>query len=253
MEEKVFIKNNRGLKLAAVVHRPEGKGKFPAVILLHGFLGDKDLASFESMARQLCANNIVAIRFDASGFNESEGTVENDYRLTNYKADLGSVYKYLKLQSFVDSRRVGLCGQSMGGLLAVVFASQHPEIKAIGVISSPVKMNVLKIPKIKGEKFFDRESFKFGTVKIPYEFVDDAEQYDAVKSVPKVKGKLLFVWGTDDKVVPWQETKKIFEAGHEPKEFFEVASMGHKYYREGPPEIMGIVDEKVVEFFKKSL
>lgn len=47
MEEKIFIKNSKGLKLASIIHYPDGEKQYPAIIILHGFTGYKEEAHLE--------------------------------------------------------------------------------------------------------------------------------------------------------------------------------------------------------------
>jgi dienelactone hydrolase len=92
VEETISILNNKKHMLAALIHKPAKKGKFPAVILLPGFRRTKDDVLIKQLAIKLANSNIVAIRFDPSGFGESEGEIERDYRLSNYFSDTESVY-----------------------------------------------------------------------------------------------------------------------------------------------------------------
>src|SRR5271170_4350341 len=107
MEERVRIKNRRGLKIDAVIHRPEKVESIPCVMLLHGFLGCKDEEHIQAFAHALTSAGLAAIRFDASGFHESEGSPEEDFRVTNYLADVEDVYLYVRQLPFVDRARIG--------------------------------------------------------------------------------------------------------------------------------------------------
>jgi len=84
-ELRVSITNERGLRLAGVVHLPTGKGKCPAVILLHGFTGYKEEEHNIFLARDLVKRGFFVLRFDTSGSGESEGSMKDDYRMTNYR------------------------------------------------------------------------------------------------------------------------------------------------------------------------
>lgn len=130
MQKKEFIPNKNGLKLAAILHKPDSSGIFPAVILLHGFSGDKEEGHIKQLAVDLAKNDFVAIRFDASGYAESEGKTEEDYRLTNYFSDTKSVYKYLKNLPYVDKDRIGIFGHSVGAMLVIALWSKASRNKS---------------------------------------------------------------------------------------------------------------------------
>ncbi|OGE09618.1 hypothetical protein A3A60_01675 [Candidatus Curtissbacteria bacterium RIFCSPLOWO2_01_FULL_42_26] len=255
MEKRVYISNKKNQKLAAVIHRPQSQGKFPAIILLHGFTGDKEEGHIKQLAVELANNNFVAIRFDASGYAESAGTTEQDYRLTNYFSDAESVYSYLINLSYVDRDRIGIFGHSVGAMLVILFAAKHSEIKASVSVSSPYHLEthyrLRGIWKGWKEKGYIEKQDNGKIVKIPYAYLEDAKQYDALKEVFKVKNPVLFILGTEDVNVIPEETKELYEKANEPKELFIVDGMDHFY--KNFPDKLAVVNKKVLEFYKKYL
>jgi uncharacterized protein len=256
MEEKIFIQNSKLQKLAAIINKPQEEGPFPVVLLLHGFTGYKEEKHLESLAQLLAANNIVAIRFDASGFGESEGTVETDYRVSNYLSDIESVYGHLCKQSFVDSSRIGIDGHSLGGMLAVIFAAKHPELKAVCAVSavSTHFTEYRAAEKFKGWKetgYREQISSRMGKIKIPYAFIEDANQYNAIEYASKLRSPLLVIVGGKDTAVPASETKEIYDYAPEPKELLEFAEMDHHYKKH--PELLQQINQKILQFYITNL
>lgn len=256
MEEKVYIFNKKSQKLAAVIHRPPTQGKFPGVILMCGFTGNKEEKHIKQLAIDLANNNFVAIRFDPSGYGESEGSTERDYRLTNYFSDTESIYDYLKTPSYVDQNRIGIFGHSMGAMLVVLFAAKHPEIKASVSVSPPYNLGThyrLKGTFWKGwkEKGYLEKVDNGKTVKIPWEFLEDAKKYNVFKEVSKIKSPILFILGDKDINVLPEETKELYRKTNEPKELFIADGMDH-YYKNFPDKL-AIVNEKILRFYKKYL
>src|SRR5262245_8852245 len=74
MEERVTF-NSDGLKLAGVLHVPEGRGsgRRPAVLVLHGFGSNKDSGGTVATAKLYESLGYVALRFDMRGCGASEG------------------------------------------------------------------------------------------------------------------------------------------------------------------------------------
>lgn len=256
MEEKVYISNKKNQKLAAVIHRPPTQDKFPAIILMCGFTGNKEEKHIKQLAIELTKNNFVAIRFDPSGYAESEGSTEKDYRLTNYFSDTESIYGYLKTLSYVDQDRIGIFGHSMGAMLVVLFAAKHPEIKASVSVSPPYNLGThyrLKGIFWKGwkEKGYLEKIDNGKTVRIPWEFLEDAKRYNALQDVSKIKSPILFILGTKDINVLPEETRKLYEKANNPKEFLVVDGMDH-YYKNFPDKL-ATVNEKILRFYKKYL
>lgn len=110
MKNNINVKNSKGLKLSAVVEVPTFEKTYPCVLLLHGFKGYKDEATYVSLASELSKTGIASVRFDASGFADSEGTIKEDYRFGNYVDDVESVYKWIVRQDYVDVKKIGVCG-----------------------------------------------------------------------------------------------------------------------------------------------
>lgn len=257
MQKKDFIPNKKGLKLASVIHKPDSNGIFPAVILLHGFTGYKEEEHIETLASGLASEGIVAIRFDASGFGNSQGTIEKDFRFSNYLSDIDAVYDYLKSQEFVDKNRIGIWGHSMGAMLAIIFAAQNNQIRAVCSVSAPPLMGdsdkiALAMANWKEKGWYARTFSKTGEeVKIPYSFIQDAQKFNVLDYVANVHASLLVVIGKVDDAVRPESTRKIFDAANEPKKLLEYEGMGHDYKKY--PELLSRVNAGILAFFKKNL
>lgn len=250
----IFNKNN--LKLAVIIHIPDESRKYPAVILLHGFTGYKEERNYVELANQLVNHGYVVIRFDASGFGESEGTLTKDYRFSNYLSDIEVIYQYLISQKFVDNKRIGLMGHSMGAMLSIIYASQNRNIKAICSVSPPYKMGTtdllkdyLEEWKVKG--YWEKVSSKYGKIRVPYAFIEDAQKYNVFNYIVDLKTPKLIIWGSEDKNVRPEDTKRIYEKAGQSKEFLEVSGMGH-YYREKLEEVY-FVNRHIIKFFNRYL
>lgn len=255
--EKVFVENSKGLRLAAALHYPDKKKQYPAVIVLHGFMGYKEEAHIEGLARTLAQNGYIAIRFDCSGFGESEGAFEKDYSMSNYLRDIECIYDYLQKLEFVNKDRIGIVGHSMGGMLSILFTSAHANIKACVAISSPTKMLAVNWIKLAIEEW-RRIGYLYKTIsrdnsliKIPFSFIEDANRFDSLNFIQKIHCSLLMVIGLSDDAVSPNDTRKIFEIANEPKELIEIKGVGHKY--KDHPELVKKVNEKVLNFLKKYL
>lgn len=256
-EIRVKIKNKKGLLLAGVIHIPTGTGKCPAVINLHGFTGHKEEENSVSLARELAQKGILVIRFDCSGSGESEGTMKDEYRMSNYVSDIDNVYEYIQHHPRVDARRVGLWGHSMGAMLGVIWGSKHPELKAICAVSPPKELGTTDwlaqfLDSWKKTGWFVKVSTSgHGTSKVPWAFMEDAAKYNALDYAGDVQSPLLVILGLAEDTVPPEHTREIFRKAKEPKALVEVPGMNHDYKKS--PKHMRIVNESVVPFFEKYL
>jgi ABC-2 type transport system ATP-binding protein len=105
----------------------------PAVVLAHGFGGDKESVSEE--AEFLVDRGFVVLAYTARGFGESTGSISMnapDFEI----ADAASVIDYLATQDAVardapDDPRVGFAGGSYGGALSLMIAGHDDRVDTI--------------------------------------------------------------------------------------------------------------------------
>lgn len=256
MEEKISITNKNDLKLSVVFHFPGKTIRYPAVIVLHGFTGSKDEEHIASLARDLHKKGIAAVRFDMSGLGESEGSLESDYRLSNYLDDIDVVFNELSSQLFIEPGSVGIVGHSMGGKAALLYASRNPKIRAVCAISSPAQLGDAgafknDIPEWEKTGWLDRESSMFGFLSFPYAFIKDAMKHDVRKIAQNIKQPKLIIWGTSDNSVLPSETEELCDFLDEPKESFIIKGLDHHY--KNNQKLIKTVNDKVVSFFHETL
>ena len=105
MEEKAIFTSD-GLKLQAVLHRPQGPGSRPAFMVLHGFGGNKDGGGTIASCRLLEKLGYAALRFDFRGCGESEGPRGRTICLEQV-ADVRNALTWLATQPGIDPARIG--------------------------------------------------------------------------------------------------------------------------------------------------
>lgn len=255
MQEKVFIPNKKGLKLAAVVHRPEGDGKYPGVIFLAGFSMDKEDLHAKSLCEDLAQAGFAAIRFETAGMGESEGDI-SEYLLTNYYNDIDVIYEYFSKLDFVDNERIGLVGHSLGSVVAIYYAAKNPTaIKALCAIMpfshfSDLHLQI-SMDEWKEKGFLSLTKATGEEVKIPYTFVEDADKANVLDIIFSLSQPKLIVMSTGDDVGDPVVTQDIYEHASEPKEMLVLDNIEHTYRKH--PEAVRQVNEKVIEFLEAFL
>jgi pimeloyl-ACP methyl ester carboxylesterase len=248
------ITDHRGLKLAAVYHEPATSGPHPLVILLHGFTGYKEEGHIVSLAELLVTNGIAALRFDAPGSGESEGSWEHDYRLTNYLEDIIDVINYSKTSLNVNPLRMAIWGHSMGGFVALAAASRlEGNFQALACSQPSSGWKLLSTESELSWRTTGWAEFKnsrFPLIRLPYDFLIDRNQYDALTEAPSLKLPALFIAGTQDIDVPALTVQKIYNAAPEPKTYLEF-DVDHGYKHN--PEMLDQINTATVNFFSKYL
>lgn len=128
--------------LAGTLTMPEGKGPFPAVVLISGSgpqNRDEEIFGhrpFLVLADHLTRHGIAVLRYDDRGVGKSTGTYSGSTS-EDFASDAWAAWQALRARPEIDARRVGLLGHSEGGLIAPMLAAAHPEIAFIVLVGGP--------------------------------------------------------------------------------------------------------------------
>ncbi|MDQ4093790.1 MAG: alpha/beta fold hydrolase [Actinomycetota bacterium] len=120
------------VRLDATVYRPAATPA-PAVLLAHGFGGNKDSVRAEATA--LARRGFVVLTWTARGFGDSGGQIglnSPDYEV----ADARALVDWLAERPYVvrdgpGDPRIGVAGASYGGALALLLAGTDPRVDAL--------------------------------------------------------------------------------------------------------------------------
>lgn len=113
-----------GIELAATDLRGEGS----PVVFVHGFSNDRFI--WEDAARVL-PDSFRPICYDLRGHGDSAWSVECRYHLFDHARDLAEIFDALGLE------QASVVGHSLGGNVAALFASRHPErVRALALVDA---------------------------------------------------------------------------------------------------------------------
>ncbi len=198
--ESVNFESSNGNTLNGWMIKP--KNYIPTTTLLHfhgngGFI----LSQYQALTPLLKFGFQIFI-FDYSGYGFSEGKATRK----NVLIDGNSALTYLKSRPDIKNTRLVIYGQSLGGHLSAVVASQRQaDIDGLvieGAFSS--------------HKDIAAESAGiFGRMFV-------SEQYCAVKSIRTYKKPVLVIHSTEDDIIPFEMGEKIYANANEPKNFYEI-------------------------------
>lgn len=136
----VRLRNAHGQRLAATLCLPapgvsESQQPIPAVLLCQGLSGVRQLV-LPDVSEHFAAQGIATLRFDYSGFGESDGDrgwIDPVARV----ADARFALAYLMSRPEIDEHRVGIYGHSYGGPVALHVAASERRLKAAVAVSGP--------------------------------------------------------------------------------------------------------------------
>lgn len=206
--EKRMVEGSKG-KLSAVIQVPELKAgeKVPMVMLMHGFMGNKNGALEQQMADELEAQGIASIRFDFNGHGESEGDFQ-EMTVPNEIEDAKKIYAFAKSLPFVE--KIAMSGHSQGGVVTAMTAGElgTAEVACI-VLLAPAA--VLRDDAIRGNtmgKVYDPLNppeyvEMFGGLKLGREYIKTAFWLPIFETAEKYTGPACIIHGTGDRVVPF--------------------------------------------------
>ena len=141
-EEVTFHNDKSNIDLAGTLTIPEGKGPFPAVVLVTGSgPQDRDEAlmghkPFLVIADYLTRKGIAVLRYDDRGIAKSKGNFSAGTTY-DFADDAEAGLTWLKKQTLIDVKHVGLAGHSEGGLIAPIVASRNKEVNFIILLAGP--------------------------------------------------------------------------------------------------------------------
>lgn len=124
---------NGGPDVRAYVAKPEGRGPFPAVIMIHEFFGLNE--SIVSKADLLAKEGYLVVAPDTFRGSTTSWIPRAIYQVIttkpeNINADLDSVYAWLTSQPDVDPNRIATAGFCYGGRASLVYSLHNDQLAA---------------------------------------------------------------------------------------------------------------------------
>ncbi len=135
-EEVTYDNKPQNVTLAATLTIPQGKGPFPAVVLITGsgpqdrdesLLGHKP---FLVLSDYLTRHGIAVLRADDRGTAKSTGNFATG-TTADFATDTEAGIAYLKTRAEVDPHKIGLIGHSEGGVIAPMIAARNKDVAFI--------------------------------------------------------------------------------------------------------------------------
>jgi uncharacterized protein len=217
-----LLRNRHGERLDFAYH--PGAAELTTLVLIgHGVTGNKDRPLLITLAETLARAGLHALRFSFAGNGGSEGRFA-DCTVSKEVEDLGAVLDAL------PGWRIGYAGHSMGAAVGVSRASTDRRIQFLISLAGMAHT----------AEFARRE---FGAVRpgaglmwdkpecpLAQAYVDDMNRIGSVvEAARQVRVPWLFVHGTNDDVVPFQDSRDLLAVANEPKRLVELPAADHVF------------------------
>jgi pimeloyl-ACP methyl ester carboxylesterase len=207
MQQAITL-NYRGMTLRGMEHVPERREgeRLPAVILYHGFTGNKlePHRLFLKISRELEKIGYAVFRYDFLGSGESDGDFE-DMTVSKEIAEAGAILDSVQADPRVDPERVILLGMSMGGLVASVLAGDRPQDVHKLVLLCPAG-NMYDFVKHQLDVYLADPTLNvvdMGGNLVGRAFGEDVKKLDVYGRAKHYPGEVLLIHGTNDPTVPF--------------------------------------------------
>ena len=137
-----FINDETGITFGGTVTVPNGKGPFPACILVSGSgqqNRDEEIFNhrpFLVLADALSRAGIAVLRYDDQGMGESGGD-PLPATTFDFSHDAAAALDWLSGQSYVNQNAIGVIGHSEGGVIAAMLGAERKDIDWLVLLAGP--------------------------------------------------------------------------------------------------------------------
>lgn len=132
--EDVTVTAPDGLKLAATLRTPVGKGPFPAVVVVGGS-GPQVRGAFRVLNARLPSAGIATLEYDKRGSGQSGGPPNE--RVPVLAEDARAMVRFLRGRPEIDPKRIAVVGHSQGGMVAARVAGEPDPPRGVVLLLSP--------------------------------------------------------------------------------------------------------------------
>jgi uncharacterized protein len=193
-----------GLRLSGWFARAAAPGPQATVLVFNGNAGD---CSFRApLAAELNQAGVSVLLFDYRGYGRNPGSPSEQGLL----ADARAARAYVIARDDVDAGRLVYFGESLGAAVAVALAAEHPPTAL--VLRSPFT--------------------SLGDMgRLYYPFLPTnlllRDRFDSLKQIGRLTCPVLIVVGDHDRIVPPDQSRRLYDAAREPKRLVVIRGADH--------------------------
>ncbi|MFY7665330.1 alpha/beta fold hydrolase [Flavobacterium sp.] len=192
--------------LSAIINKPAGKGKFPAVLFIPGYTcssvdGLTEDHPYGRIVNAFHQAGFVVLRVEKSGLGDSQNTADcSSTTLTDEIDGFKTGFQKLKQLPYVDLDNVFIIGHSMGGIIAPAISATE-KVKGTIVYGTTAKswfeyqleMNRLQLKLANTPPFEYEENCRL-QAEIAYDYFIQKKSLSDISSDPKKAETLKTAW-----------------------------------------------------------
>ncbi len=238
---------NGDRQIYGVLNRPvAAKGRMPLVIVSHGFNGTHHFA--QDYFSPLAELGYMTYAFDfpcGAVYSRSDSNTMN-MSVLDEQSDLRAIINYFRGQDYVDSEHIVLIGESQGGLVSALTASQkHDEVSRLVLIYP-----ALCIPDNWNERYPKMEDIpdttRLWNVPLGRRFFEEVKPMKVFESIDSFQGPVLIIQGDADNVVSMEDSRRAAQTYKNAK-LHVIPGAGHGF----KPRERAEAIEQIKSFLKR--
>ena len=173
-QEEVTFKNG-DITLAGTLTIPEGKGPYPAIVLVTGS-GPQDrdetigaMKPFRLIADGLTRAGVAVLRWDDRGVGKSTGDFEKA-TTADFASDATAAIDYLLIRDDINHDQIGLLGHSEGGDVAAMLGATNKHLAFIVSMAGPA-VSGADVLLVQNKRIMEAEKSPADSVKTQLELL----------------------------------------------------------------------------------
>lgn len=174
------------------------------ILVFNGNAGNR--AHRGSLAQAFRRHGFQVLLFDYRGYGENPGLPTE----AGLAEDSLAARRYLASRPDVDASRIVYFGESLGAAVAVRLAAEHPP--AALVLRSPFT------------SMADVGQHHYPILPVRLLLRD---RFDAIDQIRRIRVPLLVIAGGQDRIVPTEQSRRLYEAAGEPKTMVVIPGADH--------------------------
>ena len=174
------------------------------VIVFNGNAGNRAFRA--PLADALARANLAVLLFDYRGFGGNPGAPSE----SGLRIDARAAREYVIGRSDAQRGRLVYFGESLGTAVATELAAEHPP--AALILRSPFT------------SMTEVGSHHYTFLPVGWLLRD---RYDTIDRIARVQAPLLVIGGDQDRIVPIEQTRRVYEAAQDPKTLLIIRGADH--------------------------
>jgi fermentation-respiration switch protein FrsA (DUF1100 family) len=220
--EDITVTNPDGMKLAGWFIPGENGA---VIIMQHGYKSTRRELLNEAEMMHRHGYNVMLTSIRAHDYSEGELITFGMYEVD----DMEAWYQYLLTRDDINPEKIGILGNSYGGMLAIQFASKNKNIKAVVANSAFSSLRDTVSTSVK--HFTGLPDFPFVPLIVFWAENQTGFKMDDVNTtqwISQISPRPIFLMqGGADTVISPISGQRLYDAAGEPKELWYEPTLGH--------------------------